>query len=407
MNMSNSNKLPISPKLPPPLRDLEKNQASSHLPFSVPQSTPSLEYAVRVQNDPTILVEDAASYKDAKYVLSVAELYLAIAKTTEIPLEKIKKVRINNMELAFEKLAKEQRNEYKELCKFWGIVPEEHRSKKPTNGILPHSHLNRLTRWGYFDLFFPNMEDVIDMVVRKTYTSSSMSKTEMAKYAQIFALFIDGHSLMPYDISKCFQVKQSFEKKGEKVSDFDLKESVLAAIMSGEKKGCWNASMLYHFYAHTLMQFPDGALDIDAVVYFMDLIDYEDKLLIEEFVGLLSKSVDGQADFKRLHLSPIINNLDIRALKERIFPYGIWDSDTLLFMTAIPEKQKRAYRYAYKCFEKNEYVFGKNVQPLKTPYDCRHACSRKLFKMYGYKYASSPLSVRISDPNELWMMRRL
>lgn len=397
-------KLPISAGTPVIPRSLAEPQ---RFPLSISTVNPAANYSLRLQNDPTLLVEDASDYKDAKYVSSLAALYLAIAKTTELPLEKIKKVRIHNMEIALEKMAKEQKEEYKELCKFWGVVPQEHRSKKPTSGITPHRHLNRLTRWGYFDLFFPNLDDVVELVIQKTYTSKPMSKMEMAKYAHIFVTFIVGHSLMPYDVVQFKLLKQKLEGNGEKVNECNLKETLLAAVMSTETRGCWNASMLYHMYTHFLMDLPDGFINLDAVMYFMELIDFSDKLLIKEFVDMLSADSGETSDFKALHLSPLSSNIDVRDLKERIFPFGVWDSDTCLFTTAIPEKQCRAYRYAYNRFEKNGYVFGQNVESIKTPYECRHAHSKRLFTMHCYQYAKSPLSVRVSDENELWMMRIL
>lgn len=371
-----------------------------------------LDRAKQLESNPTLLAEDAESYTDKTYVQRVSELFWAITKTTEIPVLQIKKFYLSNMEKAFSKLAKEQRDEYKELCKFWGIVPEEHRAKAPTKGVRPYRHLNRLTHWGYFDLYFPNLNDFVELVVQKTYTNSTtMSKLDMAKYAQIFALIINGHCLMPYDLDKFNETHAKLQAQGKTFDPFDLKETVLATIISGEKNACWNAGMLYHFYTNYMKQLPDGAINLDAVIYFMELIDYNHKLLIKEFMDMLSEEMhDGcseKTEFKSLHLSPIMANVDIRALKEELFPLGVWDTNITLFMTNIPEKERRAYRYAYNRFEKNKFAFGEGVETVKTPFDCRHPLSRKQYTMYGYRYAWSPLAVRVSDPNELWMMRNM
>lgn len=403
-------KLPPPPWNSPPLRTIP---GATQLPSSCTfQLTPEAEYAVKVQNNPAILAEDASNYQDQHYVRTLADLFLVIAKSTEIPLFELKKFRISNMELALSKLAKEYPSEYKELCKYWGVVPEEHRSKKNTKGINPHSHLARLVRWGYFDLFFPNMDGVIDLVIKKVHTSStSMTKIEKAKYAQIFAMFITGHSFMPYDLDKFLVVKKEFEKHGKLYNQYDLKESVLASLISVEKKACWNAAILYHFYKRYMSELSDGSINLDAVMYFMDLIDYNHKLMIKEFMDLLSAEMcDGcseKSDFNYRHLSPIMSNFDIRMLKEQIFPFGIWGSNVTLFMMDIPEKERIAYRYAYNRFEKNDFDFGKGVETVKEPRSCKHACSHKTYTMYGYRYAWAPLAVRISDPNELWMMRMM
>lgn len=405
-------KMPHSPGIPSAPRNLE-------MTHSVPPYSSllmrTINYTEQVRSNPSILAEDAANYQDKNYTNRVSMIFLAVAGITEIPFMSLKKFRISNMEKAFSKLSKEHRDEYKELCKYWGICPKEHRSKNHVQHVQVVSilnHIKRLTRWGYFDLFFPNLDEIIDLVNKKAQTTSTtMTPIEKAKYVQIFALFFTGHSFMPYDLSECLKYKQEFEKKGEKVDPFNLKESVLAALIKREKDESWNAGKLYHFYSRYMKDLPDGAINIDAIVYFMDLIDYEHKLLIKEFMNMLSTDmIDGESeatDFKTRYLVPISCNADIRALKEQMFPFGIWGSNLTLFMTNISEKERIAYRYAYNRFQKNGFDFGKNVESVKKPYSCRHPYSRTQYMMYGYQYAWSPISVRISDPNELWMMRMM
>lgn len=379
-------------------------------PFYDPGLNYEQEYILKVQNNPTILAADATDYKDSQYVRSVCELFWVIAKSSEFPIAQLKKFRISNMEKAFTKLAKEQRDEYKELCKCWGIVPEEHRSKKSTTGVQPYRHLNRLIHWGYFELYFPNMDDVVGLVTKKCLVSgNNMSKLDIAKYAQILTLFIAGQSLMPYDIDEFTDAYNRFETQGIVVDKYDLKETVLATIMSNEKKCCWGAGMLYHFYNMYMKELPDASINIEAVEYFLDLIDYKHKLIIKEFMDMLSdemfNGVSEKSDFKSMYLTSIMVNLDIRALKEQIFPLGIWESTTRLFMTTLSDKEKLAYHYAYNRFKDNGFCLGKGVETVQEPYSARHPFNQTEYLMYGYHYAWSPLEVCVSDPNELWMMR--
>lgn len=402
-------KMPAQPGIP---KQSWQPGVTHPAPFCNTQLTSVLTYSLQLQNNPTILAEDAAAYKDQKYVRIVADMFWAITKATEIPVTQIKKFRISDMEKAFAKLAKEQREEYKEMCKFWGIVPEKHCTKTPTRGVSPHSHLSRLNRWGYFEIYFPNIEYFVDLIVKKTSTSSkTMTKIEIAKYAQIFMLFILGQSFMPYDFVMFYETKKQLEEKGIKIHSIELQQDIINEIISKEKKSCWSASTLYTLYSNPMRDFPDGAIDIDAVMYFMDLIDYKHKLVIKEFMDMISTEVTNGAseksDFKAMHLSPIMSNVDIRDLKEQIFPMGIWDSDVALFMTNIPDKTRRSYRYAYNRFAKNGFRFGEGVESVEVPQVCKHLHSEEQYMMYRYKYAGSPLAVRISDPNELWMMRRM
>lgn len=386
--------------------------ATHPAPFCQSGMTSVVNRAVQLESNPSLLAEDADGFRDKTYVNRVSELYWSIVKATGIPVMQIKKFHISDMEKAFSKMATEQRDTYKELCKFWGIVPEEHRVKKPTSGIKPHRHLNLLNRWGYFDLFFSSLEYVVDLVAQKTHTSShTMSKLEMAKYAQIFMLFISGQCMMPYDLPKFEETYEEFKQKGIKIDPFDLKETMLATIISGEKNIGWNAGWLYYCYNAYLSQLPDGAINLDSVAYFMELIEYNHKLMLKEFMDMLSGDkgdpASEKSEFKTRHLTPVMVNYDIRALKEEMFPLGPWDTATTLFMTNIPQKERQAYRYAYNRFQKNGFDFGKGIETVKTPFECRHPLSRKQYIMYGYRYAWSPLAVRVSDPNELWMMRNM
>lgn len=226
------------------------------IPFPSPvlQRRRVLTLAERLEQDATILCKDAENYRDKAYVQALSKLYLVIAKATNVPAKDLKKFSIAELEVALAKLAKEQRQEYKELCKFWGVVPEEHRSKKTTKGIMPKEHLTRLTDWGYIELFFANMEDIIKMVARKTYSSHAMSDLEKAKYAQIFVMFIVGHSLMYYDFENFNRVQETIKARDNtaEINEHVLEETVLTTTMEEEKKVRRNGSLLYEMYNHYL-----------------------------------------------------------------------------------------------------------------------------------------------------------
>ncbi len=355
-----------------------------------------------VQNDPSLLAEDSSEYSDKRYVDTISKLYMTIVTGMKIPVAKVRRFSIKKLELALSKLEKEQKSEYKELCKYWGVVPEEHRTKKRTNGIVPFKHLNRLTRWGYFDMFFPSMNELVHNMAKKMSTDKDMSENEMAKYASIFALFIQGQCLMPYDLERYSIIFHKLEEAREEVDKYDLKETIFASSMQEEKISVWSAGMLYYMYENYMKDFPDGAISVERIEYFMDLIEYKYKLIIKEFMNMLS--AEEKLDFRCMHLSPINTNADVRRLKEEIFPLGMWDSGYMLFMEQVSEEYSRVYRKAYKCFERHGYVLGEGVVPYKNPYQCRHPQSRKTYTMNGFLYADSP-AVRISDENELWMMK--
>ena len=71
-------KLPPPPWNSPPLRTIP---GATQLPSSCTfQLTPEAEYAVKVQNNPAILAEDASNYQDQHYVRTLADLFLVRAQ---------------------------------------------------------------------------------------------------------------------------------------------------------------------------------------------------------------------------------------------------------------------------------------------------------------------------------------
>lgn len=380
------------------------------IPFPVPQRKRILTVAERLEQDPTILCKDAEDYRDKNYVKALSKLYLVIAKATNVPAEQLKPFKIADMEVALTKLANEQKSEYKELEKFWGVVPKEHRSKKATKGTNPTAHLTRLTDWGYIELFFANMESIIEMVARKTYSSREMSDMEKAKYAQIFIMFIVGHSLMYYDFENFQRVHDELEAREDKkeINERVLEETVLTQTMKEEKKVRRNGSLLYSMYNHYMAGLKDGAINIDAIVFFLDMVDYDYKLKIRQFMDMLtvySEDYDEKSDFRSRHLSPIMTNFDIRLLKEKLFPCGLWGSDLDLFMTNISDEKRKCFGYAYNRFKRYGYAFGEKVDKLEEPECYTHPASKTVFERHGYVYSRDPMEIRISDENELWLMR--
>lgn len=152
----------------------------------------------------------------------------------------------------------------------------------------------------------------------------------------------------------------------------------------------------------------DGAINIDAIVYFFEMVDYDYKLQVREFMDMLtvySEDYSEKSDFKNRHLSPIRNNFDIRLLKEKLFPCGLWESDLNLFLTTIPEDKRKCYGYAFKRFERYNHVFGLRVDRQKDPEMYIHPASKTPFIRYGYVYSRNPMEIQVSDENELWLMR--
>ena len=213
---------------------------------------------------------------------------------------------------------------------------------------------------------------------------------------------------MPYDLNKYYKSLLSATQNGVKLKHsetLELLKNALADIPSVEPITIFEAVMLQNAYGVLLQNLPDNSVNIDMLKAFInDIIEYEDSLRIKEFVGMLT--AEETEEFRLRSLIPIQYNTDVRAIKERIFPQGGWFTDFKLFLKAQNDESfNKAVKAAWNKFEKNSYKFGAGVEPLKVPLTLTHAGSKTNYTYYGYLYCRTPKRIRISDPNELWMMR--
>ena len=377
-------------------------------PFSILKQYTEQELKLLIQHDPSFMATDASHYKDKTYVRNMCEIYCIVADNTTEPLTKIQHFKIEDLEKATLKLEQEHTKLYRHLCETYGVNPKEHRSRKRHADDRKHDDILQLCSWGYVETFLPNILSTAEKISKKMYsTSPEMSIIEKAKYAHIFFLFLYTFNAMPYDLNKYYAALLSAQQKGEKMKSkdqFALLQQALSDVPDIEPVTIFEAVMLQNAYNTLFSRLPDNSVNIDMIQAFIDyILDDTESLRIKEFVGLLTP--DEKSRFDYLRLTPIRYNKDVRAIKEIIFPNGGWFTDFKLFMTTeADEKLNQSMLAAWRKFEKNSYKFGEGVEPLKGLISFKNAGNQKEYTYYGYLYAKSPKRIRISDPNELWMM---
>ena len=377
-------------------------------PFSILRTYSEQELKMLIQHDPSFMATDASHYKDRTYVRNMCELYCIIADNTTEPLTRIRHFKIEDLEKAILKLEQEHPKLYRHLCETYGVNPKEHRSRKRHADDGKHDDILQLSSWGYVETFLPNILTTAEKIAKKMYsTSPEMSIIEKAKYAHIFFLFLHTFNVMPYDLNKYYAALLSAQQKDVTLKSkerLDLLQQALSDVPKVEQVTIFEAVMLQNAYNTLFSRLPDASVNIDMIQIFIDyLLDDTERLRIKEFVGLLSPEEKSRFDY--LRLTPIQYNKDVRAIKEIIFPNGGWFTDFKLFMTTeVDEKLNQAMSAAWRKFEKNSYKLGECVEPLKELITFKNAGNQKEYTYYGYLYAKSPKRIRISDPNELWMM---
>lgn len=359
------------------------------------------ELAVLTQSDPSFWAIDDNNYSDKEYVRNMAELYVDIVQNSTESLLTIQHFYIFNLEMALEKLSAENNNAYRNICKVYGINPQKHKSQKRVK-TPSFVDIIYLCSWGYVELFYPNIQKTITQIARKMHSSKDLPNITKAKYAHAFFVFLYTFNLMPYDFNEYLKELEHNKKLStiQKIALFqeNLKKSYLA-----EENHIYDAIMLHNVWEALFQSLPDEYISIDMMDYFLNtIIDETDRLLIKEFVQLLTPAEAKR--FKELRLKPLMFNHDIRLVKETIFSHGTWDSDMKVFLNARDEKFEQSIYRACKKYYKNNFQFGQGVEPYKKPLTFQNIGTGMSYTYIGYQYANSPLSIRISDPNELHMM---
>ena len=376
--------------------------------------TPKSEYSpLRVYSDkelelltrsnPSFWATDAAEYADPMFVRNMCELYIDIAMLSGEAITTIKHFKIANLILALKKLAVEHPENYREICRFYGIDPEKMKSRKsfPKDTL---SNLLNMCSWGYIELFFPNMQDNISKVAKKMHScNAEMSDLTKAKYAHAYFLFIYTFNFMPYDFNRYIEELRKYDSNISESKKRQIFQETLSINSETEKGKIYDAIMLKNMYDALFKTLPDDSINVDMIEYFFNqIISKKDEFLIKEFLDLLND--EDINVFYYLNLVPLKYNEDIRLVKERIFPVGNWCTDIKLFVHANDPKFEKSISKAWRKYSENNFHFGKNVEGYKYPATFNHVASGTEYVQVGYMYASNPMRIRISDPNELGMI---
>ena len=368
------------------------------------------EFSGLIQTNPSFLAMDANVFKDKQYVRNVALLYVRITFSTLEKITAIKKFWVKDLEQALLKLSKEHPSEYSVVCKEFDIDPKRQKSNMQVvnlSGITPGPIL-RLSSWGYAEMFSPHLLDVIPKLAAKFFSAQGMTELDKAKLAHLFFMFMASFHRMPYDQER-FELLVSAEeaKKGEPITKSEkaqLYDELMQEILKIEQEATFEAIMLENAYTAFYQDYADDSFDADTIMYWLkNFVQKEQRYQMLEFVDMLTEAQ--KAEFYHLDLKAIAFNDDIRAIKEKIFPYGSWATNLQIFFVNPDEKYLKAMAQAYKKYWKSSFEFGKNVKPYQREHTETMYAPAQTVTLPGYLYANSP-ALRISDINELRMIHQ-
>ena len=365
------------------------------------------EFSGLIQTNPSFLAMDAHVFKYNQYVRNIALLYVRITFSTLEKVTSSKKFWIRDLERALLKLSQEHPSEYSVVCREFDIDPKRQKSNMQVvnlSGITPDPIL-RLSSWGYAEMFSPHLLDIVPKLAGKFFSVKGMTDTEKAKLAHLFFMFVASFHRMPYDEER-FELLLSAEeaKKGEAITKSEktqLYDELMQEILKIEREATFEAIMLENAYTAFYQDYADDSFDADSIMYWLThIVDKDERYKMLEFVDMLTETQ--KAEFYHLDLKAIEFNDDVRAIKEKIFPFGAWVTGLQTFLLKPDEKYMKVMSSAYRKYFKSGFQFGKDVKSYQREYIEVMYAPAKTVNLPGYLYASSP-ALRISDVNELRM----
>lgn len=368
------------------------------------------EYARLLRLNPSFLANDAKNYKDPIYVRNICRVYAEISGRAVISILEIKRFYIADLEKALFKLKKNYPTEYDILCKDYCINPEK---KASTSAVINWDNCSnipilRLTHWGYAEVFSPNTKDFVERIAEKTYSTANLSDVEKAKWAHLFFIFVRGFNHMPYEDDSVEKSIVETEKLngGVKITAKEEQEiinQVVEDFMKVESDSLLSAITLNYTYTMFFSKLDNSSINLDMVKYFVySIVGTEYRLQMLNLVDLLSS--EEQAEFHQNNVQALKNNAEVRILKEKLFARGTWASGMNSFLTNPDKKVKKAMIAADVKYVAEDFKFGKNVESYKTKHTVFHYTTNRKAQLPGYLYASAPIRLRISDPNEIRMI---
>lgn len=367
------------------------------------------EYVRLLKLNPIFLANDAKNYADQVYARNLCRIYVAVSSIAVVSDLEIKRFYIANLEKALFKFKREYPKDYADLCRDYSINPEKKISTSPVLNLHIHNNsIIRFTHWGYSELFVPHTMDYVERIAEKTYSTANLSAVEKAKWAHLFFIFIAGFDHMQYETNL---IETSIEEKeqsngGKKVTPQELKEIVsqaIDALMKIEPNNIMSAISLNYIYDIFFCELDNESINLDMVQHFVyTIVSEEYHLQMFNLVGLLSDKENDE--FKKGKVQTLKTNADVRTLKEKVFPYGAWASGINCFLVKPDSKVLKAMIAADVKYVTEDFNFGQNVETYKSKHTVTLYSLGKKIQLPGYLYASTPIRLRISDPNEIRMI---
>lgn len=377
---------------------------SSTQEFSPLRQYSEEEFTRLLQYNPSFLATDGNTFEDKTYLRNLSLLYVSVTNAILEKSTDIKRFFAKDIERAVLKLEQEHPVEYATLCKEFCIDPK-HRRALPN--LINISHFTKepliiLSSWGYAELYSPNLLDVIPKIAEKLFSASGMSDTEKVKYAHIFFMFVHTFNRMPYDQEQYETLLKAKEKaKGEAITSSAEKQEIFdetlqTLVKEIEPEAIFQAIMLENAYEEYFKDLPENYLDADAIEHWLNNVIGFQKYAITSYVDL---SPD-------IPMDDITYNIAIRTIKEAVFPYGKWTTGIETFKLQPDENVLKSMQTAFRKYCKNGFRFGAGVETFKKEHREKLYCNPGTeIVQKGYLYANSPVRLRISDCDEMDMIK--
>lgn len=212
--------------------------------------------------------------------------------------------------------------------KFWGLTGGTNHSKKMIHcnpkdvayfdmrnqAILS---LRKLLTLDYTIMYDPVVNAQISSIVKKIDKGElEISDVEAVKYLMAFFIYADNGP------------KMSFEED-EMAIDAELNESFFL-----------DEYQVLNQISEQLNKCRNNSINLELLISFFEMMDLRDMLIIKKSMGIEISEKSLPEEMKFEDIETVRTVLEIRKLKERVFPYGAWNVASALILSENEDKFK-------------------------------------------------------------------
>ena len=235
-------------------------------------------------------------------------------------------IKLDSLQEAVKSLPKADREE---IEKFWGL----------TGGPI---HSKKIIHFGTKDIAYREMRDRAIKALKTLLTLDYVIQYDLTVNAKVnlIARKINQEGLEISDI-ECIKYLSAFFAYLENGPKMSFEEDAMSIDTDLNGNVTFDECVILSQIHEEVSKYPDNSINMKLLISFIEMLDFKDMLTIKKSIGIEipEDSLPDEFTLKDLETIEIVKSVSgVRALKERIFPYGAWEVATALILGNESEK---------------------------------------------------------------------